>query len=56
MQFNKTSIDQSKQTSKAQPALRELTLSELREVAGGLRGQVARPDPTMYPIIQNQNN
>ena len=35
--------------------VRELNLSELRAVVGGLVVQKTRPDPTVYPVIQNQD-
>ena len=51
MQTNKNSIDMTKLEGEVstQPLLRELSLDELRAVSGGVRGQVARPDPTVSP-------
>lgn len=39
-----------------QPSLapRELNLDELCAVAGGRFVQTTRPDPVIYPVIQNQ--
>lgn len=36
------------------PALRELNLDELRAVAGGCFVQTTRPEPVIYPVVQNE--
>ena len=61
MQPNKNAIDMTKQAGEVspQPVLRELSLDELRAVSGGVRGQIARPDPTVYtvyPVVQNNQH
>jgi hypothetical protein len=41
------------QAQQQSEALRELNLDELRAVTGGIFVQNTRPDPVIYPVIQN---
>ncbi|MEO8154995.1 MAG: hypothetical protein ABI605_18165, partial [Rhizobacter sp.] len=44
-----------RETQQPSSALRELNLDELRAVAGGLVVQNTRPDPVIYPYVQNNS-